>query len=62
MFASEVLKLLSEQKNLEKLEIAAVKWCTNNSWRKIALKTAHAYIHALLLGYYMKRSEVNLKR
>jgi glycosyltransferase involved in cell wall biosynthesis len=61
-FASEVLKLLSEQKNLEKLEIAAVKWCTNNSWRKIALKTAHAYIHALLLGYYMKRPKVNLKR
>lgn len=61
MFASEVLRLFSKQSRLERLRVVATSWCINNSWRNIALKTARAYAHAILLGYNMKAPQENLK-
>jgi len=54
LFAQEVLRLLNNQKELEKLREAAIKWCDDNSWQKVALKTLYTYLKAILLGYYLR--------
>ncbi|MEM2169562.1 MAG: glycosyltransferase [Candidatus Bathyarchaeia archaeon] len=49
--ASEVVKLLREQHELENLSSTAVKWCIENSWGKVALKTITACLQAIRLAY-----------
>ncbi|MEM4005942.1 MAG: glycosyltransferase [Desulfurococcaceae archaeon] len=49
--ASEVVKLLREQHELENLSSTAVRWCVENSWDKVALKTITACLQAVRLAY-----------
>lgn len=53
--AAEVLKLLKNQEDRERMREAALTWCRKKSWEKIALKTLSLYYLATLSGYRARK-------
>ena len=51
MLASQVVRLLKDENELEQLRKEAIKWCLNNTWKKVAIKTIKAYYLAIYLAY-----------
>jgi len=51
MLASQVVRLLKDENELEQLRKEAIKWCLNNTWKKVAKKTIKAYYLAIYLAY-----------